>query len=344
MRLDNILRNDENFKEGLNALLNTELEPILFDDNDKFNTVWGLFESANKNQGLMKALNRNATDLLSVLDNQHIASELKEVTKIVFPRKNIETGLKDAPLNAYYSVYIPLALYCRLIVPQLDSQNRLYFNATGEVTVADFFDSYNALYEGYNSDLNKHTSLDEMSYENDYFNQGYNRIVNTYDNPIYALYSRAEFVRPIMRVEVAYILLFGLQLFDTNKDNYINSGYKAGYSFDWVTDTLQYLQEYTDCKDLQVCVKQEKDRNPFDIKTYLGENTLYEYLDQVKTGHKYIALPLIASLLEMCNHDIMYALTNLNPFMSLSRGELVYIMFKVSNVLYSKKVEDRNSV
>ena len=103
MRLDNILRNDENFKEGLNALLNTELEPILFDDNDKFNTVWGLFESANKNQGLMKALNRNATDLLSVLDNQHVASELKEVTKTVFPRKNIETGLKDAPLNAYYS-------------------------------------------------------------------------------------------------------------------------------------------------------------------------------------------------------------------------------------------------
>ena len=46
----------------------------------------------------------------------------------------------------------------------------------------------------------------------------------------------------------------------------------------------------------------------------------------------------------MCNHDIMYALTNLNPFMSLSRGELVYIMFKVSNVLYSKKVEDRNNV
>ena len=33
MRLEDILRKDENFKEGLNALLNTELEPILLDDD-----------------------------------------------------------------------------------------------------------------------------------------------------------------------------------------------------------------------------------------------------------------------------------------------------------------------
>ena len=344
MRLDDILRKDENFKEGLNALLNTELEPILFDDNDKFNTVWGLFESANENQGLMKALNRNATDLLSVLDSEHITEELKGVTKIVFPRKNKETGLKDAPLNAYYSVYIPLALYCRLIVPQLDSQNRLYFNATGTVTVAEFFDSFNALFEGYNSDINKHTSLDNISFEDDYFNQGYNRIVSNFDNPIYKLYSRAEFVRPITRVEVAYILLFGLNLLDNINDSYINSDYNVGYSFDWLADTQQFLSAYEDCENLQVCVKQEKDRNPFDIKTYLGESTLYEYLDQVKQGHKYIALPLITSLLEMCNSDIMYALTDLRPLEELSRGELVYIMFNVSNVLYSKKVEVEGNV
>ena len=142
MRLENILRNDENFKAGLNALLNTELEPILFDENDKFNTIWGLFESANNNKGLMQSLNRYAPDLLSVLENSHISEELKEVTKAVFARKNIETGLKDAPLNAYYSVYIALAIYCKLLVPQLDSQNHLYFNATGSVTVGEFFDCF----------------------------------------------------------------------------------------------------------------------------------------------------------------------------------------------------------
>mgnify|MGYP007038278766 CR=1 FL=1 len=135
MRLDDILRKDENFKEGLNALLNTELEPILFDDNDKFNTVWGLFESANENQGLMKALNRNATDLLSVLDSEHITEELKGVTKIVFPRKNKETGLKDAPLNAYYSVYIPLALYCSIQSRNLPSEMPFSFFSLSVLSV-----------------------------------------------------------------------------------------------------------------------------------------------------------------------------------------------------------------
>ena len=40
----------------------------------------------------------------------------------------------------------------------------------------------------------------------------------------------------------------------------------------------------------------------------------------------------------------MYSLTKLNPFMALSRGELIYIMFNISNLLHSKKVEGKDYV
>ncbi len=333
MVLEDILRNDLNFREGLNTLLNTELEPILFDENDKFNTVIGLFESASNNLGLMKSLNRQNTDLISVLNTKKISTELKEVTQAVFPRRNIETGLKDAPVNAYYSIYIPLALYCRLLVPQLDKQEHLYFNATGIVTVGDFFDCINALFEGYSATEGRQTSLDNVSFDTDYFNKGYNRVVSSYASAIYNLYARVDFIRPITRVEVAYILVFGMNLLDTEYNTYINSDKGVGYTFNWLTECQDMLRGFEDCKDMTPCILNDIHKNPFDIRNYLFNETFSDYLEECKKGDRFVALPLLTGLLELCQNNVMYALNELNPLTDLSRGELVYIMFNLADML-----------
>ena len=124
---------------------------------------------------------------MAVLHNTRVADSLKKVTQTVFPRKNLETGLKDAPLNSYFSPYIALSTYCKLLPPQLDDKQNLYFNASGTVTIAEFFDTLNALYRGYNSEVDRRTSLDNVSFDYDYFNEGYNRVVTTYANPIFNL-------------------------------------------------------------------------------------------------------------------------------------------------------------
>ena len=334
--LEDILRNDENFREGLGALLDTELEPILFDKDDDFNTIWGLFESASENQGLMKTLNKYSTNLLSVLNAKGVKEELKQVTSAVFPLQDKETGLKDAPLNAYYSPYIALALYCKLLPPQIDDKYRLWFNPRGSVTVGEFFDSLNAIYKGYNANENRHTSLDNVSYDTDYFNEGYNRVVTTFANPIYALYGRKDFLRPITRLEVAYILFFGLHLLST-ETNYIDND-KIGITYDWLNETEDILHTEEENKELKVSVL--KDGSLFDFKSYLQDDFVEDYIKAVRQGTSYVALPLIASLIELGISGVMYNDDTLNPLDDLSRGELVYIMFNVTNILYSKKEED----
>jgi hypothetical protein len=338
MQLDEILRTDENFRDGLNALLDTELEPILFNEEDKFNTVSGLFTSANNNQGLMRMLTGNSVNLSAVLHNTRVADSLKKVTQTVFPRKNLETGLKDAPLNSYFSPYIALSTYCKLLPPQLDDKQNLYFNASGTVTIAEFFDTLNALYRGYNSEVDRRTSLDNVSFDYDYFNEGYNRVVTTYANPIFNLYTRSELLRPITRAEVAYILVFGMNLLDTTEHDCFTATNEVGYTFDWIKDTQNIVTSFEDTKELKV-VTNESNTVSLNLKDYKGDLTVTEYIAEIVKQDRYIPLPLVVSLIELTNVNIMNTTDEFNPLGELSRGELIYVMFQMYNYILEKESE-----
>ena len=80
-----------------------------------------------------------------------------------------------------------------------------YFNPDGTVSVAEFLDGLNAIKFGCISNISRKKTLDRISDENDYFNDGYQDCVRGISSPFFNLYTRKELLEPITRIELAYI-------------------------------------------------------------------------------------------------------------------------------------------
>ena len=97
---------------------------------------------------------------------------MKDVASTLFPHLNPNTHREDIPRNAFYTPYIPLVTLTGCVPPQTKDGNA-YFNPEGVVTIAEFLDGLNSIKYGANSNSSRKKTLDNISNESDYFNEGY---------------------------------------------------------------------------------------------------------------------------------------------------------------------------
>ena len=337
--IDSILQNNNHFIDGLTLFLESDLSALLFDENDDLNTLYKVFLEAKKNEGLLISIAHNdKVKLLDILRMSPIKEDMQEVISNTFVETNPYTGLKDTQINAFYSVYVPLIFFCKVIPPQLED-NKLYFNAEGSITIAEVLDSINAIFYEYNSFKNRKTTLDGVSIETDFFNAGYNLLLDSYTNPFYNLYSRYELLRPITRVELAYILVCCLSIYKQLFGGLVCEDYTLGNSFNWL-QAEEIQSNYEDGFSYELELKYDESSFSIDLKDYKGSKFLTDFLEEIKRGTSKLPIPLYMSLLEIGEQDLFYFQDfKLEPLNEVTRGELCYTLIKLCNYIIEKGME-----
>ena len=337
--LDYILQNNDNFIDGLTLFLESDLSNLLFAEDDSLHTLYEVFLEARKNKGYLISIAHNENvNLIDILGISPVKEDMQNIIRNTFIEENPYTGLKDTPINAFYSTYIPLLFFCKVIPPQID-KGKLYFNAEGTITIAEVIDSINAIFHEYNSNKCRKKTLDNVSVETDFFNEGYNYIVDSYTNPMYELYSRYELLRPITRVELAYIIVCCLPLYKRLFGGLVGEDYLLGNSFDWLNATdIQSI--YEDGFNYDIMLKQEENNFSIDLKEYKGNKFLTDYIENMKQDKEQIPLPLYMSLLELGERDLFYFKdSKLEPLSEVTRGEMCYTLIKLCNYIVDKNLE-----
>ncbi|MBQ8234370.1 MAG: hypothetical protein IJZ36_02150, partial [Bacilli bacterium] len=291
---------------------------------------------AKKNKGYLMSIAHTANvNLLDILSISPVKEDMQNIVKTTFTQDNPYTGLKDAPINSFYSIYIPLLFFCKVIPPQFN-ENKMYFNAEGSVTIAEVLDSINSIFNEYNSNKKRKLSLDGVSVETDFFNEGYNLVLSSYSNPMYNLYSRFEMLRPITRVELAYIIVCCMSVYKKLYGSLVGTDYLLGNSFDWLNaDELKsnYVDGFN--YDLEI-----EEHLSIDLKDYKGNRLLTDYIDAMRKDVEKIPLPLYMSLLELGERDLFYFNdSKLEPLSEVTRGELCYTLIKLCNSIVENGVE-----
>ena len=241
----------------------------------------------------------------------------------------------------FYSKYIPFTVLSGVIPSQVSADNKSYFNPEGTVSVAEFLDMLNAINNGSNANKVRAKSLDSVSYESDYFNEGYNMCLNGVSSPFYKLYSREELEKPITRIELAYLTVICWSEF-TRYGHIYGGKYPFGVNIDWTCPSV-YLDKFQDGYDYKVYKRRLRgtDVVSIDLHDYLSKApatlTMSEFKNSIKSGATAIPLIMIMSLLELDALDLFYFEGGkLNPLAEVSRGEVCYFTMKLAKE-FSKK-------
>lgn len=272
----------------------------------------------------------------STFDNIVEGAETRElmcdIAEEMFPNTNPNTGEADIDRSAYYTPYIPLVVLTGCMPPQMSDEDA-FFNPEGVVTVAEFLDGLNAIKHGCNANSNRRKSLDNISTEADYFNEGYNSAMRGISSPFFNLYTRAELMTPITRLELAYITVVCWTQFIAKYNNLYGGSYYLGVNFDWEAPN-EVLQKYEDGFDYMVSrisISEEYDVTSLDVKDYRSDRTMEEYREDLRNGVAAIPLPMFMSMLELGVLDLFhYEGDRLDPLREVSRGELCYFLSRIS--------------
>lgn len=291
------------------------------------------------NDSEIKSLNDVFTskDSLDLFTDTELSSELRKTASKMFCATNPLTGDKDVFKSERYADCIPLVTLTGTFPPQLDEEDNSYFNPNGTVTVAEFLDSLNAIKFGSNSTQNRKKSLDNISDEKDFFNEGYQSCVDRYSSPLYNLYTRIELLHPITRLELAYIVVFSWGRFKEKFGSVFDGDFPLGISFNW-NSTKDVLDDFEDGYDYKVSKKFIIDFNELEImsinlKDYTFTN-IVDLKESIKSGDTPIPYPMFMALLEMYQLKLFYFEGNrLDPIKEVSRGELAYFLVRLSSSL-----------
>lgn len=274
------------------------------------------------------------TNSVSILTNEETVSQLRKTASEMFDSTNPLTGDKDVFKSDRHSDCIPVVILTGTFPPQLDEEENSYFNPYGTVTVAEFLDSLNAIKFGSNSVQNRKKSLDNISDEKDFFNEGYQSCVNKYSSPFYNLYTRLELLHPITRLELAYITVLCWGSFSKKFGGIYDGDYSIGISFNW-NNTSDLVDDFVDGKDYKVSKRFIGDNSDIlttHIKDYI-ETDISELLSSIKTGISPIPFPMFMSLLELSNLKLFYFEDNrLDPMKEVSRAELAYFLVRLASI------------
>ena len=260
----------------------------------------------------------------------------------MFPNENPKTKRNDINDDAYYTPYIPLVVLTGVMLPQLDDVNRVFFNPEGTVSVAEFLDSLNAIKFGANSNISRKKTIDNISNEDDYFNEGYQACLRGVSSPFFNLYRRDELLKPITRIEVAYLTVICWESFINKYNNIYGNSYYMGINFDW-EHPFNEVKKYIDGQDYKVTkvvIDKDFDVVSLNIKDYKGNRTMSAYKQDIKNGVSAIPLPMYMSMLELgivnlFNYKEINTL-RLSPLKELSRGELCYFVNQLARLFNTK--------
>lgn len=267
-------------------------------------------------------------------ENKDTKDFLRDVAEQMFPHTNPNTHLDDIQRDAFYTPYIPLVALTGCIPPQTKDGDA-YFNPNGVVTIAEFLDGLNAIKYGCNANNHRKKTLDNISTDTDYFNEGYQSCIRGISSPFFNLYTREELTKPITRLELAYITVICWSQFIEKFNNLYGGSYYLGINFDWELPS-EILSNYVDGFDYKVSkisIDEEYDIVSLDAKDYKSDRSMTEYKEDMKSGVSAIPMPMFMSMLELGILDLFYYDDNyLNPLKEVSRGEFCYFLTKLAKL------------
>lgn len=269
-------------------------------------------------KGIVKT-SGNLTDCFSKELTPEMEEQLSELCTSVFPKDKFDK---------FYTPYIALATGTNTIPPQINANGEIIYNPDGSLTFAEFIDSLSAFVSGMNSEKRR-LSLDKLSTKEDYFNAGYNACVNRYSNPLFNTYTRAEFKKPITRLEMAYIIVLCWDKYRS----FFTSKHDLGISFDWSApkDILSKYEDGMKYKIRKTVIDVVSDVVSLDIRDYLDGNSVTDYLNNVQAGTEPIALPMFMSLVELFEAGIFTSSDGcLHPMYQVNRAEWAYTISKLA--------------
>lgn len=258
----------------------------------------------------------------------------------MFQHINPLTNKKDVEQDSFYESLVPLVTYSGVVPPQLGDDGVAYFNPLGTVTIAEFLDSLNALKFGCNGATKRKKSLDNVSEEQDYFNEGYNSCIKGYSSPFFNLYTREELTKPITRLELAYITVVCWIDFTVRFNTLCGGSYYLGVSFDWNNPNKEFMHRFSDMMMYQISkhvLNIRYDVVSLNIADYKeADKTMTQFKQDIKDGVSAFPVPMYMSLLELCNLGLFYFENDtLDPLKEVSRAELCYFSVKLSSIFKS---------
>lgn len=256
---------------------------------------------------------------LTDLDIRVSDEDLSQTAKEMFPNNDVSG-------NEFYARTIPIGVAGGIITPQIDSEGNTVFNGEGSISLAEVLDGLNAIFYGCNSNQQRKKSLDNISDVSDYFNEGYNLLCTGYSAPFYNLYRRDELLRPITRIELAYILVVCSGIFGSIYEG----AYKMGVSFNWLRPYLN-ISSFADWNKYKVSLMVKDNRLVSDIKEYKDTRSMSDYISDIQDGMTAIPLPMMMSLLELGVQGLFYFEgMKLSPLRQVTRGEVCYLITKLA--------------
>lgn len=293
-------------------------------------------------------------DLVKLIaGDSSLKKELSDLSVAMFHRVNPKTGVEDVKFTDSFAPFIPFVVVSGALPPQLDFSSSIYFNPNGSVDVARALDSLNAIKEGYASNKNRKQSIDYISDESDFFNEGYNKCLSTVASPFFRLFSRAELLTPITLAELCYIIVVCFRPFKSVFGSVnawsIGRGNEMGITLDWEhpkRTIKKYREMFSDLSDYVVTrcsvdtytsndeVKSVLDIN---IKSYLNARTITDFRKDLLSGKSALPLPYLMSILELVNIGILEIDgKELAPLKEVSRGEFASLLVHLASELYKQ--------
>ena len=318
------------------------------------NLVWGMDKnlcavtriSATESRPLCQAFDykdSNGHSYADMIESNQMS--LRRLAYDTFNAIDSRTGKPDLleGRDDAFAHYVPI-MVANNIIPLQKEKDTEFFNPEGTVSIAEFLDSLTTIKYGADYTEGAKKSLDSVVNENDYFNVGYNDCLLGISSPFYRLYTRQELIKPITRIELAYITVICWRDFINKYEQIYNGTYALGVNFDW-NKPSRYLRKFTDGFNYKVVKKVTADEIKavsLDIDDYkknaLGEQlSMSEFKNSMLKGIKGIPMPMFMSLLEL---DVLklfnFENNELSPLKEVSRGEWAYFLAKLAEEFSTK--------
>lgn len=332
----------KSLSDGKKALLDNELNSIFMRNNEVV-PLSSLYDYKVTASSEFKNVLPIGTSFSDIINDSIMQDRLRDIAEIMYPNESPDGTEKDIDRDSFYASYIPFTSLTGVLPPQ-QIDNKAYFNPNGVVTIAEFLDGLNAIKYGANANNSRKKTLDLVSDENDFFNEGYQSCLRGLSSPFFNLYTRDELLKPITRVELAYITVVCWERFIQKYDSLYGNNYYLGINFDWEhpSDALGIFKDGFKYKVGKINNSTEYDTISLDIKDYMSDRTMSEYKDDIKCGKAALPLPMFMALVELRYADMFYFGENgaeeLLPLREVTRGELAYFLTRVAENFPTKYV------
>lgn len=318
----------ESLNRGLKHIVNDcPIAGILVKDNSML-PLSQLFGYSVDAEDDLSAFLPLGTTFNLLLGNDEVKEFFRDTAVQMFTGRDKVTDELELRKNTFYTEYIPLVILTGVMTPQLDEFDREYFNPSGTVSVAEFLDSLNSIKFGCNSNRNRKKTLDNVSDENDYFNEGYQECLRGISSPFFNLYTREELTKPITRAELAYLTVICWTRFLEKYNSLYGGNFFLGVNFDWENpaECLRNFSDGFDYKISRVVLDEKYGVVSLDIKDY-KTSSMTEFKYAMKNGISAIPIPMYMSLVELSILNMFKFEDNrLDPMKEVSRGELCYFV------------------